>query len=123
MDQKRLLELAGVTTLTEKVNPDAEYPIATITCAQIAKLVNETIEEKRLNIAMFEPNDPRLTPKFCRAFSQHMMDWHEGFQSTWLHNNEMWEQVADFIGEVGQQYLRTVPSSKPKKKPTSSEKK
>ncbi len=122
MDQHRILELAGVEYLTEKMDPTQEFSIATVTRRHIADMVNNAIEDKRLHIPPFDHDDPRLTPKFCNAFAQHMRDWHEGFRDTWLDGNDVTEQVADFIGEVGMQFLRTVPKKAAVKKTTTEKK-
>ena len=123
MDQHRLLELAGVDFLTEKMDPTQEFAIATVTRRHIADMVNNAIEDKRLSIPRFAHDDPRLTPRFCKGFAEHMQNWHESFRDTWLDGNDVTEQVADFISEVGMQYLRTTPKPAAKKKATSTEKK
>lgn len=113
MDQHRLLELAGVELLTEKLDANQEFTIATCTRATIAEKVNEALSHHNLHVPQFEPGDARLTPQFCKAFAAHIMDWHEGFQSHWMHSEEAIEQVSDFISEIGQQALRQVPQKKP----------
>ena len=122
MDQHRLLELAGVELLTEALDASQEFCIASVARADIAEMVNGAIDHHRLVVAKFEDTDPRLTPKFCNAFAQHMRDWHEGFQESYMMGADVSEQVEDFISEIGQSVLRAVPQKKATKRPSADKK-
>lgn len=119
MDLTRIQKLAGINMLTEALDPGQEFPIATVTRAQIASILNNAIENEGADIPRFQLNDARLSNQICKSFANHMEKWFEGFEEEWMRGGtEALNNIAaSVLREVGHGSLREAPkrrSPKPK---------
>ena len=118
MDLKRIQSLAGISMLTEALDPGQEFPIATVTRAQIANMLNNAIDQDGADVPRFALNDNRLTNQVCKRFGEHMEKWFEGFEEEWMRGGtEALNNIAaGFLKEVGHGALREAPKRRQPKK-------
>jgi|SRR5579863_6410562 len=54
---------------TRKHHPEKVFIILSTTRGEIARDVNDLIENEEWKVPRFEPDDPRLTDEFCQSFA------------------------------------------------------
>ena len=116
MDLERIKKLAGMDLLLESLDPGQLFPIATVTRAQIANMLNNAIDRENADIPRFTGNDSRLTNKICNRFASHMEKWFEGFEEEWMRGGtEALSNIAVvFLKEIGHSSLRETPKKRVK---------